>query len=77
MPTIIRFKKIRIAVHTNDHLPAHVHAIGIDGQEAKISLDDCEAFYVRKFSERDVKLIEAFVKENYKLLSDKWREYHG
>ena len=28
MPTILRFRNFRIVIHTDDHSPAHVHALG-------------------------------------------------
>ena len=37
MPTIHRSRGLRFVIYTDDHKPAHVHAIGPDG-EAKIAL---------------------------------------
>ena len=39
MPTIHRARGLRFVIFTNDHQPAHVHAIAPDG-EAKIELGD-------------------------------------
>ena len=39
MPTIHRSGSLRFVIFTDDHQPAHVHAIGPDG-EAKIELGD-------------------------------------
>jgi hypothetical protein len=39
MPTIHRAAGLRFVIFTDDHQPAHVHAIGPDG-EAKIELGD-------------------------------------
>ena len=32
MPTVLRRGRLRIVIYTTDHKPAHVHAIGPDGE---------------------------------------------
>jgi hypothetical protein len=39
VPTVHRAGGLRFVVFTNDHSPAHVHAIGVGG-EARIELGD-------------------------------------
>ena len=38
MPTIVRDDGIIFVIHTNDHLPAHVHVKLQDGKECRINL---------------------------------------
>ena len=38
MPTICRAKRFRFVIHSNDHTPAHVHAIA-GSEMAKINLE--------------------------------------
>ena len=62
MGTIFSFRNVRFVIHTNDHPPAHVHAVSPKG-EAKIDLETFECFYSRGFTQRDVKMICRLVKE--------------
>ena len=39
MVTIFRVRNLRIAIHSNDHWPPHVHVIG-PGCEAKVALGE-------------------------------------
>src|SRR5690348_10264802 len=39
MPTILRFRGLRVVIYFNDHHPPHVHVIG-PGREARIALGD-------------------------------------
>ena len=32
MPTVLRIRHLRVAIHTNDHPPPHVHGFGYGGE---------------------------------------------
>lgn len=75
MSVVVRFKNIRLAVFTNDHAPAHVHAIGPDA-EAKIELATLNVVWSYGFSAKALHEITAQVQVNQEELLAKWEEYH-
>ncbi len=75
MPTIYIFRNIRIVIFTNDHGPPHIHAISPDG-EAKIKLDNLECYFLRGFTEKDLKRITGFLKNKQEYLIEVWDEIH-
>ena len=75
MPEVYRFKNIKLVIRTNDHGPAHVHAIG-PGAEAKIEIESGECFYARGFNQRDISRIEEAVLERKAKLMEVWNEFH-
>ena len=79
MPTILRFRGLRVMIYTNDHSPPHVHVIG-PGAEARIALgDESERPWVMTndgLSRRDVAEALAEI-ENRDFLMQRWREIHG
>ena len=80
MPTIFRFRGLRVVIYLNDHRPPHVHVIGPDA-EARIALgDEGERPWVMMndgLSYRDIVAILADIARNRDLLMQRWREIHG
>ena len=80
MPTILRFRGLRVMIYTNDHRPPHVHVIG-PGAEARIALgDEGERPWVMTndgLSRRDVAEALVEIDGNRELLMQRWREIHG
>ena len=80
MPTIFRFRGLRVVIYTNDHRPPHVHVIG-PGREARIALgDEREHPWLMTnegLSRRQVAAALLKVSENRDLLIQRWREIHG
>lgn len=80
MPTALRVAGYRIVIFTDDHLPAHVHAVsGI--ARAKIALGSADespsVIEVEGINKNDMRKIFAAVCENQDVLLAKWREIHG
>jgi hypothetical protein len=80
MPTILRFRGLRVVLYANDHHPPHVHVIG-PGAEARIALGD-ERDKPRLMTNDGLsrrQLAEALVEidRNGDLLMQRWREIHG
>ena len=81
MPTVHRAHGLRFVIFTNDHEPAHVHAMSPDG-EAKIDLVAAGGapvlVWVRgRMSNADVRRAMAEVgREQVRLLAA-WRVIHG
>ena len=80
MPTILRFRGLRVVIYVNDHYPPHVHVIG-PGREARITLgDEGEPPWLMTnegLSRRQVAAALLKVSENRDLLVQRWREIHG
>jgi hypothetical protein len=80
MPTILRFRGLRVVIYVNDHHPPHVHVIG-PGTEARIALGDVgerpSVMTNEGLSRREV--VEALMEidRNRDLLLQRWREIHG
>jgi hypothetical protein len=79
MPTLFEVGAYRIAVFTNDHGPAHVHAVG-EGH-AKISLGDSPG-EVREIesdgiSKKDMRRILGEVIDRHQECIEAWRLIHG
>lgn len=80
MPTILRFRGLRVVIYANDHRPPHVHVIG-PGREARIALGD-EHEHPRlmtneRLSRRQVAEALVEISRNRDLLIQRWREIHG
>jgi len=76
MGTIFLFRNIRIMIYSKDHSPPHVHAVSPKG-DAKIDLETLECFFCRGYSQRDIKMIIHFVKQNLDDLLEAWNEIHS
>ena len=80
MVTVFRVRRLRIVIYSNDHWPAHVHAIGPDC-EAKIALDE-EGEHPRLVTNDGLARSElesalTAIGEQVELLRQRWREIHG
>ena len=80
MPTVLRFLSYRVAIHTNDHQPCHVHVIGPAG-EAEFWLACPEGPPVlRKYyglQSRSLMLIRKRLEEHLPALCKEWSSIHG
>ena len=80
MPTVLRFRGLRVVIYPNDHRPAHVHVIGPD-REAVFDLN-CPAGLPElrenyRFSRRQVARIAAELSERLDELCRAWENLHG
>ena len=80
MPTVLRIDGLRVVIHSNDHRPAHVHAIRKD-KEA-IFLLNCpngpiELRVDYGFNNREVGQIRNFLTTHLPDLCQQWSEIHG
>ena len=80
MVTVFRVRRFRIVIYSNDHLPAHVHAIGPEC-EAKIALGD-EGEHPRivtndGLTRAELQSVLTEIGEQVELLRQRWREIHG
>jgi hypothetical protein len=76
-PTLFRIAgKIRIVIHTQDHKPAHVHAIGPDA-EAKFEIRSLGVMESYGFKPKELKLIREFLEINREILLASWEEIYG
>ena len=80
MPTILRFRGLRVMIYTNDHRPPHVHVIG-PGTEARIALgSEGEQPWLMTnegLSRREVAEALVEISRNRDLLMQRWREIYG
>ena len=80
MVTIDESDGFRIVIYTNDHAPAHVHAINSDG-EAKINLDGAdgapELIWVVGMKRSSIRKVMRLVKANSTAYLEEWRKIHG
>ena len=80
MPTVYRFRGLRVAIYLNDHRPAHVHVIG-NGCEAVFDLHcstgPVELREVYGFSRRDIADIRAELDGRVGGLCGEWNLLHG
>lgn len=73
MPTVIRKDGFEIRIRTNDHEPAHVHAIKADGQAKIQILDDVFPVEVHDMKNKDVRKACELVFENQEKLLREWK----
>jgi hypothetical protein len=80
MPTILRFRGLRVVIYANDHRPPHVHVIG-PASEARIALgDEGERPWLMTnegLPRRQVAAALVEISRNRDLLIQRWREIHG
>lgn len=80
MPTVLRFKGLRVVVYPNDHRLAHVHVIGRD-REAVFKLH-CPAgpVEVREnygFRRGEITYIAGVLQNHLPALCNAWEKIHG
>ena len=80
MVTVFRVRRFRIVIYSNDHWPAHVHAIGPDC-EAKIALGESsehpQLVTNEGLTRAELVMVLTEVDEHIELLRQRWREIHG
>ena len=78
MPTVHRAGGLRFVIFTDDHAPAHVHAV-VAGGEAKIELggDDPRLVWVRGLSRADARFAVAEASRELTKLRAAWGRVHG
>jgi len=80
VPTVLRFRGLRVVIYPNDHRPAHVHVIGSDF-EAMFNLN-CPAgpVILREnygFSLPEITRIEDELLNHLEGLCGAWERVHG
>ena len=79
MVTIHRAGRLRIVIYSNDHAPAHVHAINPDGH-CRINLESVgapELISVDGMRAKDVREAQRLVANNLDAFLAEWRRIHG
>lgn len=80
MPTILRFRGLRVMIYSFDHHPPHVHVIG-RGAEARIALgaEGQRPWLMTNdgLPRRDLVEALAQIERNRDHLMQRWREIHG
>lgn len=77
MPTVLRERGFRFMIHSDDHLPAHVHVFS-GGNEAIIEFDGPIRIRDNKeFNNRELAIAKLIVRDNLETLTLKWRRIHG
>lgn len=80
MPTVLRFRGLRVVIYANDHWPPYAHVIGA-GREAGIALGaEGEPPYIvtnEGLSRRELAAALVEIDRNRELLIERWREIHG
>jgi hypothetical protein len=80
MPTVLRFRGLRVVLYPNDHRPAHVHVIG-SGYEAVFNLHGPEGPPELRenygFSFNQATRIKGLIADHLTTVCDKWGNIHG
>jgi len=80
MPTLFHVGAYRVVVYLNDHAPAHVHAVGAEG-EGRFALGnepgDVRLMEVSGISRSDLRRIVAAIIDRHQECLDIWRSIHG
>jgi len=77
---VLRFDGVRVAIYPNDHRPAHVHAIGADGEAVFVlncphgPLDLRESF---GFSREALNRIATYLTTALAIVCANWSAIHG
>ena len=74
MPTVARADGISFVIHSNDHLPPHVHVKLSDGSECRINLVSGE-FMDAAPAGMKKKIMKSYI-ENLEAIWATWEEYH-
>lgn len=80
MPTLFRHGRLRIVVYPADHRPAHVHAIGPDGEaifNLNCPMGPSELRENYGFKRRTLAAVERLINEHISELCRAWEEIHG
>lgn len=81
VPTALAVRNIRVAIHSIDHPPSHVHAIGRNGARARFVLN-CPDGPVRVIEQAgfravDVADVGAAIAESLPAICRRWSDIHG
>jgi uncharacterized protein DUF4160 len=80
MPTVLRFRRLRVVIYPNDHRPAHVHVVG-NGCEAVFDLHCAngppELRENYGFNIRALTRIKADLAAKLSTLCRAWESIHG
>jgi hypothetical protein len=81
VPTVLTLGRIRVVIYTNDHPPAHVHAVRGDEARARFELN-CPDGPVQLiehdgFTLAEINRIGRAVAETLAAICARWREIHG
>lgn len=76
MPTIFTEGGFRFMIYVDDHLPAHVHAIGADCV-IRIGLEPLEVLSSVGAKENDVRRAAGIADRRREELLAAWRKHHG
>lgn len=76
MPTLFILFGLKFSFYSNEHLPIHIHVRNADG-EAKFEIEEVKLISNKGLKPKDLKLAEAIIEENKKIIIKKWKEYHG
>jgi hypothetical protein len=80
MPTVFVHGAYRIVVYLNDHAPAHVHAVGPDGNARFLLGDGPEEVRlvdVDGIGKKDLRGLAAEVIDRHEECLTAWRSIHG
>ena len=77
MPTVLRSGPYRVYFYSHEpNEPPHVH-VDRDERSAKFWLAPVALASNLGFSARELRRIEALIRDNQRILSEAWRGYHG
>ena len=81
MPTVLKFLSYRVMVHTNDHMPCHVHVYSDAGGVAQFWLD-CphgppHLKLAKKISKPAALRIQKHLSDHLPALCSEWKRIHG
>ena len=80
MPTVLRRSRLRIVIYPADHRPAHVHAIGPDGEvvfNLNCPAGPCELRENYGLKRRALAAVERLINGRVNELGRAWEEIHG
>ena len=81
MPTVLTAGKVRVVIYTNDHPPAHVHAVRVNEARAKFELN-CPEGPVRLvehdgFRLAEINQIGGLIADDLGRICAMWSAIHG
>lgn len=77
MPTIKTVSGARIALHTDDHRPAHVHVIH-EKKQIRLQISDAEPMDpIGSFHPRVLRDVQEWLRLNRDIVVEEWAKYHG
>lgn len=76
MGTVTTYRNIRLMIHSDDHPPAHVHAVGPDA-EAKIEIETQKVVWTYGYTSKALARIVEEVRNRREQLLEAWHEIHG